>query len=207
LLLLSATVSLGASNIWLANPVDNNWNNPANWSTGRVPIGSDDVRLGASAIRDLSIPEPAGVFDLVFEADAEAYTITAQPGASLGFSSNLINQSAFDQSVIAASDGTEPAFFGCTGSSDNNDSTITGPITFTQQAGNGGSGLQTIFQFVFYDAGDATIHNLGASVAGGSGGLTTFFYTGTSAANSTTPSSLIRRICGSAISIASWRGS
>ena len=182
---LLGQVSRASTVSWLANPVDNNWNNPANWSTGRVPISSDEVRLGASAIRDLTIPEPAGVFDLVFEADAEAYTITAQPGASLGFSSNLINESTFEQNFIAASDGTEPAFFGCTGSSDNNDGTITGPITFTQQAGNGGSGLQTIFQFVFYDAGDATIHNLGASVAGGSGGLTTFFYTGTSAANST----------------------
>jgi hypothetical protein len=35
---------------WLANPVDNNWNNPANWSTGMVPLPTEAAHLGASTI-------------------------------------------------------------------------------------------------------------------------------------------------------------
>jgi hypothetical protein len=30
---------------WLANPVDNNWFNPANWFTGTVPGNSDTAHL------------------------------------------------------------------------------------------------------------------------------------------------------------------
>ena len=184
-LLLPAQGSRGESASWLANPVDNNWNNPANWSTGRVPTGVDEARLGASAIRDLSITEPASVADLVFETDAPDYTITAQPGAGLGFSFSIFNDSAVEQSFIAASDGDKSAYFSLNDDS-TSDNTIIGAVTFTQQARNGSSSeLPPLTQFVFYDGGDATLHNLGASVAGGVGGLTSFFYGRTSAQNAT----------------------
>jgi hypothetical protein len=53
--------------------------------------------------------------------------------------------------------------------------TITGPVTFTQYAVNSGNAYPP--QVLFYikgGAGDATFHNLGASVAGGVGGRTDF---------------------------------
>ena len=169
---------------WLADPVDNNWNNPANWSIGRVPNGLDEARLGVSAISDLLITEPASVYDLVFEIDAQAFTITAQPGVSLSFASTIYNNSTVEQNFVATSDGSESAAFLFNDDS-TSDNTIIGPVTFTQQARNGVSGDPPLAQFTFADAGDATLHNLGASVAGGEGGLTTFFYTRTSAQNST----------------------
>src|ERR1051325_4144785 len=54
--------------------------------------------------------------------------------------------------------------------------TIMGPVTLTQQACDAATGNPGSVQFqggAF--AGDATIHNLGATVAGGVGGRTDFF--------------------------------
>lgn len=175
-LLLLTQVSRAESISWLADPVDNNWNNPANWSSGRVPNGLDEVLLGISTIRNLSITEPASVADLVFETDAQAYIITAQPGAGLGFSYDIFNDSAFVQNFVAASDGETSAYFSLNDDT-TSDNTIIGAVTFTQHARNGSnSEAPPLIQFVFYDAGDATIHNLGAIVPGGVGGLTSFFY-------------------------------
>jgi autotransporter-associated beta strand protein len=61
--------------------------------------------------------------------------------------------------------------------------TITGPVTFTQEARNAATGDPgfVAFELGGAKAGDATFHNLGAIVAGGVGGRTDFFNTNTSA--------------------------
>jgi hypothetical protein len=41
LFLGSASVSLAGSGTWIASPVDNNWDTPANWSSNTVPGGLD----------------------------------------------------------------------------------------------------------------------------------------------------------------------
>jgi len=36
-ILLFGRFAYGADGTWVANPGDNNWNNPTNWSSGTVP--------------------------------------------------------------------------------------------------------------------------------------------------------------------------
>src|SRR5438034_5226346 len=67
------------SGTWLSNPVDNNWNNPANWSSGTVP---DTPIFGTSSITDLDVTEGVGVFSIFFQPGADAYTTTALSGVS-----------------------------------------------------------------------------------------------------------------------------
>ncbi len=60
-----------------------------------------------------------------------------------------------------------------------------GPVTFTQQASNVAEGVAPQVLFTMAKAGGATFHNLGASVSGGLGGRTDFWYAGASAEQST----------------------
>jgi hypothetical protein len=79
------TLALGALNIiyansatWNANPVDNNWNNPANWTPTTVPNGPNDIAtFGVSSSPDVSITASIEVNSIVFSPGASAFTITA----------------------------------------------------------------------------------------------------------------------------------
>ena len=86
ILLMSLTVAGGwpnasaESGTWILNPVDNDWNNPANWSSNTVP---DIAFFAASNIVDISITANNGVDQMTFNPGATAYSITALPGDSL----------------------------------------------------------------------------------------------------------------------------
>jgi autotransporter-associated beta strand protein len=115
----------------------------------------------------------------MFNAGAEAFAITALGG--VGLTLGIENDSGVEQNFVATADGSNSgsfAFF-----QEINKVTITGPVTFTQQARNADTGSAAGYvNFIFSaGAGDATFHDLGASVAGGIGGRTDFFYTGASA--------------------------
>ena len=179
-LLLVGQASRADPAIWLATPADNNWNNPANWSTGTVPSGLDDALLGVSAIRDLSITESRGISTLTFDSDAQAFTITAQPGVIFEFFANLLNNSGVEQNFVAASDENDSGVF--IFNLDVN--IVAGPVTFTQQARNAGSAFPPRVQINLTGTGDAVFHNLGASVAGGVGGEVNFYGNGASAEES-----------------------
>jgi len=165
---------------WLAHPVDNNWNNPANWSTGVVPIIFDSASFDGSDITDIEIPAGTSIFNIVFDSTADAFTITALPGVGFQFNGSLLNDSGVEQNFIAATNASNYGSFTFVDGS-LLEETITGPVTFTEQPRNSGSGFPGSVTFNMTRAGDATFHNLGANVAGGMGGRTDFWYAGASA--------------------------
>jgi len=177
-------VTYAESATWLANPADNNWNNPTNWSTGVVPGFFDNATFDVSSIRDVSVTQAgSGINDLIFDATAEAFTVTVQPGGILNVFGSLVNNSGVEQNFVTNPDEGDRA--GILVFSDSSIA-MTGPITFTQQASHTRTGSSGSLQFnSAASAGNATIHNVGASVAGAVGGEVLFDVAATSAANST----------------------
>src|SRR5262245_49558192 len=87
-LILFAVASLpsvqAGSATWKADPVDNDWNNPANWTPETVPNGPGDVaRFAGSSITDLEVSAASTeVAEIVFTPEAGRFTITASPAAA-----------------------------------------------------------------------------------------------------------------------------
>jgi len=84
ILSLMGEVSFAGSATWKLDPVDNNWNNPANWTPPTVPNGPTDVATFAESNRTELVfsstrTEVAGI---VFTSDASSFTITASPAAA-----------------------------------------------------------------------------------------------------------------------------
>jgi hypothetical protein len=171
------------SGTWLENPGSNDWSTGANWSSGMVPF--DVVTFATSSITDISISEFSAASEIDFASGADAFTITVLPGVTFEMVNDpdigIINSSGVEQNFVAsASNGNygDFVFFGYNFTGP----TITGPVTFTQEAQNASTGLPGNVQFQLgAKAGDATFHNLGATVAGGVGGITNFFDPHTSA--------------------------
>jgi len=62
---------------WNVNPVNNDWNNPANWTPPTVPEEMGDIAtFGPSSITSLSFSADVIVSGIVFQPDASEYTIT-----------------------------------------------------------------------------------------------------------------------------------
>ena len=156
---------------WRANPVDNNWSNPLNWSTGSVPDDLDNATFDVSNIHNVEITSDFVTFieDIIFDETADAFTLTATDGAFLA-SDDVLNNSGAEQNFVAESNGVLDV-----------KGEVTGPVTFTIQPSNSATEPAGFLQFGPAFAGNPTIHNLGATVAGGSGGATLFFYFFTSA--------------------------
>jgi len=65
---------------WVADPVDNNWFNPANWSSGAVPGPFDAAHFGVSTITNIELTQTGDAIDLIlFDTGADSFTITALP--------------------------------------------------------------------------------------------------------------------------------
>lgn len=180
LLILTNQPAGAASGTWLINPVDNDWGNPANWSSGTVPGPFDTATFETSSITDIKVPPAGGgAADVFFDPGADAYTFTAMPGGVFGVNDAIINNSGAVQNFVALADESSSGSFSF------NDAMITGPVTFTQHPFNAGDGFTPSVVFLMSDAGVATFHNLGASASGGVGGRTDFWYTASSAEQST----------------------
>src|SRR5262249_39743214 len=94
---------------WNANPVDNNWSNPANWTPATVPNGPNDVAtFGVSSITDVSITASIEVNSILFSPGASAFTITAGPAngaATLTISgAGITNDSGITQNFVSYGD-------------------------------------------------------------------------------------------------------
>ncbi|MGH8093107.1 MAG: hypothetical protein ACREIF_06510 [Chthoniobacterales bacterium] len=179
---LVAGTTLAADGTWIADPVDNNWNNPANWSSGTVPGYYDVAFFDGSAVKEINDTQATSLEVIVFNPGADAFTISALPGAGISSRLGVQNNSGMEQNFVATADGQgNSGGFTITQSID--PATITGPVTFTEQARNSPTGFAPGVTFFFAGAGDATFHNLGASIAGGVGGRTDFVATGASAEN------------------------
>ena len=159
--------------------MDNNWNNPANWSSGKVPNFEGTAFFSTSSITNIQVSQNTIVGNIIFEADASPFTITALPGLPVEIGLSLENDSPVEQNFVAAAAGSDTVGFTCF------QPTISGPIKFTLQATDVPPDYPPAVTFEIAGAGDATLHNLGASVPGGVGGQTNFFYLGTSAEEAT----------------------
>jgi autotransporter-associated beta strand protein len=175
------------SGTWLANPVENNWNTAANWSSGTVPDSSTDIAtFSVSGITGISVTDYTTVGGIVFSEGADSFTITPLPGTNMQVQGEgIFNFSEVMQTFVSPVDGGSSGnyvFFGEGFSGP----TITGLVTFTQEARSADTGDTGFVQFQTGSfAGDATFHDLGATVAGGVGGRTDFFDSHTSADEST----------------------
>jgi len=169
---------------WVTNPVDNNWNNPANWSPSSVPGAYDATYFSTSTIRDIEISEGTGSEIIFFAANAEAFTFTALPGVDFTIQNGVVNDSGVEQNFVSLANETSSGAFSFD-DINNEPGTITGPIIFTQHPFNAGDALPPRVTFTMGRAGSGTFHNLGASVTGGVGGRTDFWYAGATAEQST----------------------
>jgi len=159
------------SGTWIANPINNDWNTAANWSSNTVPGSLDTATFEVSAITDISISVSRGVNWLLLDSGASAYSFTALPGVALDVGSGgITNLSGVEQNFIAQTDSAGQwgifaitQFGGIFGDG----------VVFTQYGAklagiNGGA--------VFFTAGDtsagtASFHNLGGTVSGAGGGI------------------------------------
>jgi autotransporter-associated beta strand protein len=165
----------GEDATWRANAKDNSWDNPLNWSTGSVPNDLDNAFFDVSNIHDVEITSEFVTFieDITFNETADAFTLTVMDGAYLK-GDDLINNSVVEQNFVAEKNGVL-----------NFSGDVIGPVTFTMQPSDSATELAGFLQLGPSSSGTATIHNLGANVAGGVGGSTLFFFFDTTAENST----------------------
>ena len=159
---------------WNLDPVDDSWNNPANWSENCVPNGLNDVALfAASNLPEIEISEGATVFAMQFQAGASSYTFIAPPSKMLTLAqSGVVNQSGVLQQFVATVDeagnvGVITLLL---------QSTAGVLTTFTAEGSliSGGNGAFIQFQGVS-DGGSTTVSNNGGRVSEGKGGETDFF--------------------------------
>jgi autotransporter-associated beta strand protein len=148
LMFLIPTVTYAIKAEWDLDPMSADWNTAANWKENKVPNGTADIAtFGVSHKPNVSISENTEVDGIMFTA-FEIYTITANPGKTLTISgTGITNNSGIRQVFKSAGGGVDMG----TG----------GRIEFTKNASAGING------FYFY-------HNNGATVSGGSGGVTAF---------------------------------
>ena len=187
------TLSLGALNAvhadsatWNLNPVDNDWNHPANWTPATVPDGRDDVATFDISNQTSVLVARSVVLDsLVFDAGASAFTITckARPerGADLSFTgAGVTNNSAINQTFVTQ---VVEGVIGLGSISFFNDATAGNLTTIVNSSGPTGFSFGGITSFFDSStAGDATIINEGSPALGQSGRLE--FRDSTSAGNS-----------------------
>ncbi len=188
-LLLSGTV-LAEANTWLATPVDNNWNNPANWSQHVLPNIGRSGEFSHSTVTSVEVSDFSAAGTIIFSPGASAYTITYtftdQTDPTYFFyegGDGIDNQSGITQKFIlhapvnAHGDGAALLFY---------DGSAGDMTDFTCEASPIPGGYPSGIAFELRaSAGSAVIHNQGGLVAGESGGSTSFLFTGTSAENAT----------------------
>ncbi len=178
-LLIGATLFGGLSNsyadsgVWIASPIDNDWNNPANWTSNTVPGSLDVASFEVSDITDISITDSRGANTVLLQSQASAYNFTALPGVTLDVGNGgFMNFSGVEQNFIAETDDTGQAGVFAT--------TLFGGIfgdgfVFTQHGAKLAGGLGgAVFFGGDNSAGTASFLNLGGAASGAEGGIVVF---------------------------------
>ena len=81
MLIVGAPPSLAGSGTWALNPVNNDWNTAANWSSNTVPNGAfDTATFGVSNATQISLSADVLVLGIVFNPTSSTYTITCPAG-------------------------------------------------------------------------------------------------------------------------------
>jgi autotransporter-associated beta strand protein len=108
ILMFSAQTSHAASASWLPSPPDNDWNNAANWTVGGPPNGpSDTATFNSSNQTGILLSENTEVSNIVLNAGASAYSITATPFFVLTISGvGITNNSGITQNFAVTADGS-----------------------------------------------------------------------------------------------------
>lgn len=161
LLFSTASSSVAGSAAWKATPLDINWNNADNWTTGGPPNGPADIATFATSnIRDPEIGDPTEVNGIVFNAGASAFTITSRmrtftiSGVGITNNSGIIQNFVSGPTVINftnhATAGNLTAF------------TNTGDVRFFNSATAGNASFTNNAGLKFFDtstAGNVTVTN------------------------------------------------
>jgi len=177
LVALVGTVSYASSGTWVANPVNNDWNNPANWSSNSVPGGTDTATFDVSNTTNIIVSAGGTGGGIVFRSGADPYQITAPSGQFLVLQGEVSNEGTTRQDFVAAADacGSSGALQFQLGST-----ILGGSVVLTAQAPLVAAGSSPVIFFISTgSAGNSTIINQGGIVTGGSGGLTAVQQMGT----------------------------
>ncbi len=167
-----ASASRGESGTWLPDPINQDWNTPANWSSKTVPGTADAASFGASSETDVNFSADSAASLLFFTSEAPAYHFTALPGGSFTLGDGgILNQSGDDLSFEAAAgeEGTGGGLFFTGGPPLQMASFVTHPPPVA--GGIGGS----VWIFYAANAGSASFANEGGIVPGAIGGELNFF--------------------------------
>src|SRR6266850_2426427 len=74
---LFATAAFAGSATWNSNPISADWNTAENWTPATVPNGEGDMATFAlSSTTDVSLSADTTVDGIVFEAGADAFTVS-----------------------------------------------------------------------------------------------------------------------------------
>jgi autotransporter-associated beta strand protein len=174
---------------WNLNPVDNNWNNPANWTPQTVPNGPTDLaRFSESSKTDLVFSAAATeVAEIVFTPGASSFTITASPAATQSevtltiSGAGITNNSGVTQTLTAG----PPVIFDV-GMINFRNSATGGEGTALNALASDDQGSFPSSQINFYDtssAGNASIYAEGARGDLESYGAEANFYNNATAGN------------------------
>jgi autotransporter-associated beta strand protein len=175
--------SKGGSGTWLLNPVDDSFDNAANWSSGTVPGYEDTATFAISSQAEVTIPANTSVAAIDFAANANAYQISVAPGTAVNVGGQpkpgeggISNESSVAQNFLAhtTADGGDSLvqIYGAAGS----ENTLTAE---PQRVSGGGRGYVWILDKG--NAGNSNIVSEGG-VADGAGGGYIGFYSGMGAA-------------------------
>lgn len=98
------TTAFAESGTWLFNPVNGDWNTPANWSSNSVPNSpSDTATFDTSIVTNVSLSASVVVDSVVFDSGASSYTITCPSGQTLSIEgTGIANQSGTVQTFVAS---------------------------------------------------------------------------------------------------------
>jgi autotransporter-associated beta strand protein len=208
------TLALGALNAvraddftWNLNPINGNWNEAQNWTPEQVPGGNDTAHFALSNVTSINIESETGIRQIVFDADASAYTFTLDQLADADLLlRGIVNNSGQLQNFVntASCDGGE----GTVIQFERNASAATQTLFTNEGGGPFGRGVvgfydnssagEAIFVnkpvceagFIYggqvgfggdASAGSAVLINEGGAVSGGGGGTTQFLLNATAA--------------------------
>ena len=104
---LKVEPSLASSATWLPSPSNGNWNDSANWTPGGPPNGAaDKATFVTSTTTELTLSANSTVNEIIFSANASAYTITATSALQLVISDvGITNNSGAVQNFAASVTG------------------------------------------------------------------------------------------------------
>ena len=185
------TLALGALNAvyagsatWNADPVDNDWSNPANWTPTTVPNGPNDIAtFGVSKTAAVAVTGSIEINSILFTGGASAFTINPNPGTVFTISgAGITNNSGVTQHFVTNGDSTSSSGIDFTGAATagngtvltNNGGPLFGVHGYTYFFDNASAGSAVVVnnsgyyggQTIFFDnstAADATIIANGSS--------------------------------------------